>query len=104
MADEPKTADDETLDFIGMGDFPALHADAYFILQNGDNFTVGFFQHRYPDFLRRARGQKLQIKSNETKCIARISLSPLGFTNFANAIAAHIGCRLEPIKTEEPVK
>jgi hypothetical protein len=91
MAEEqPETIHQETeeLEFVGMGDVLALHADAFFVLQNGDNFTLYFFQHQIPN-LKREIQKTEAIATKQTKCIARIAVSQVGFVNLMQALIHH---------------
>src|SRR6266849_1467838 len=107
MAEESTKADarpaEETLDFIGMGDPLAIHADAFFAIQNGDNFSLYFFQHQVED-ITAYQNKKISFKTKKTKCIARIALSPEGLRALANGIATQLGCDLVPRKAKEETK
>jgi hypothetical protein len=98
-AAESETADD-TLDFVGMGEPLAIHADAFFAVQNGDNFSLYFFQHQLQD-LTAHQGKTMAFKTKRTKCIARIAVSPLGFRAMADALANQLGLNLVPKAKEE---
>lgn len=81
-------AEEEEIEFVGMGDVLALHADAFFVLQNGDNFTLYFFQHHIPNLTREIKKTEA-VPTKQTKCFARISLSPAGFVNLTQAMVHH---------------
>lgn len=90
MADtEPQEEPMQEIEFVGMGDVLALHADAFFVVQNGDNFTLCFFQHQYPDIKRETR-KTASVETKQSKCIARIAVSPTGFANLAQALVRHL--------------
>src|SRR5258708_4183304 len=78
----------EELEFVGMGDIVALHSDAFFVLQNGDNFTIYFFQHDIPTLTREIKKTEA-VPAKRTKCFARISVSPMGFINLTQALVHH---------------
>ena len=93
MAEEQAKPDEEQsqpeeLEFIGMGDVPALHADAFFVLQNGDNFTIYFFQHVIPNLTREIKKTEA-IATKQTRCFARIAVSQIGFVNLTQALVHH---------------
>ncbi len=78
----------EELEFIGMGDVPALHADAFFVLQSADSFTIYFFQHDIPNLKREIKKTEA-ISTKQTKCFARIAVSPMGFVSLTQALVHH---------------
>ena len=78
----------EELEFVGMGDVVALHADAFFVLQNGDNFSIYFFQHDIPPLKREIKKTEA-IATKRTKCFARIAVSTTGFLNLTQALVHH---------------
>jgi hypothetical protein len=88
-SDQPnEPAKGEELEFFGMGDVVALHADAFFVLQNGDNFTIYFFQHDIPPLAREIQKTEA-ISTKRTKCFARIAVSQMGFVNLTQALVQH---------------
>jgi hypothetical protein len=100
MAEDSGTAETPELEFVGMADTLAINADAFFVVGGGDSFTVFFFQHVVPD-LKRQIHKTEEMQTKKTKCFARIVMSPLGFINFAKALASNINCDLVPKQTTE---
>ena len=102
MAEEDTTEAPE-LEFIGMADILAANADAFFVVGGGDSFTVFYFQHVVPD-LKRQIHKTEEMQTKQTKCFARIVMSPLGFVSFAKALASNLNCDLVPRGQPEATK
>jgi hypothetical protein len=103
MAENSGTTEIPELEFVGMADTLAVNADAFFVVGGGDSFTVFFFQHVVPN-LKRQINKTESMETKQTKCFARIVMSPLGFINFAKALANNLNCDVVPRQATETAK
>lgn len=99
MAEEQPTEakkNETRLDFIGMDQVVALSADAFLVARAEDAFTILFFQNQIPEIRQGALGKGAKLDSKETKCIARITVSPSGFNKLLTSMAGTVGSKLVP--------
>lgn len=90
----------ELLDFVGMDKVVAVSADAFLVARGEDVLTILFFQNQIPEIKRATLGTGGQLDAQETKCIARITLSPSGFRKLLTSMAETSGFSLTT-RTEE---
>jgi hypothetical protein len=89
-------AEQQRLDFIGMDQVVALSSDAFLVAKGEDVFTILFFQNQIPPIKKGLLGQAGKLDSQETKCIARVTLSPIGFNKLLASMAGTVGAQLVP--------
>jgi hypothetical protein len=102
MVDEPENPvaeiseqEKEQLRFVGMDKVVGVFCDAFLLARKEDAFNIFIFQNQLEDFLGNL-GESTKMGSTETKCVARIVLTPTGLSKLFEAIALNLGIQLVP--------
>ena len=88
------------LEFTGMDQLLGIYADTFLVTKAAGMFSLYFFQTQLPGSLTGTLMQTEQLKTKQTKAVARIVITPEAMVNVVKAMAGHVSLKVEAKKPE----